>query len=288
MGRHRKRLLLFVLSVAVVAMLLLSSGLSELEFLAGQPFSLGRSPEGVWNTPGGLWQIEFFETVFRVIVFIAALILPVSIIYFFVSREARKRVLLDFLRLLPFLVILYLLAQRLQPDIVQPEQGLPQLLPDVSEGVPIADVDAAPPQWFLSVISVGFALLVATVLVGLGWFVWRHRRRAVPPLEQLAQQAEEAVEAIKAGADLRDTVMRCYYEMSRVLRQQRGIRRHQAMTPREFAAFLEEVGLPARAVRRLTELFERVRYGAKSPGQDEGAQALACLETIVEFCRSAG
>ena len=51
---------------------------------------------------------------------------------------------------------------------------------------------------------------------------------------------------------------------------------------------LEEVGLPTEAVRRLTELFEQVRYGAKSLGQDEGAQALACLEAIVEFCRSAG
>jgi hypothetical protein len=289
MDRRRKRLLLFVLSVAVVAMLLLSTGLSEIEFLDGQPFSLGRSPEGIGDTSAGLLRIEFFETVFRVIVFVAVLILLFSIIYFFVSREARKRVLLDFLRLLPFLIILYLLAQRLQPDIVQPEQGLPQLLPDISaEGAPIADVDAAPPQWFFSVVSTGFALLVATVLVGLGWFVWRHRRRAVPPLEQLAQQAEEAIEAIQAGADLRDTVTRCYYEMSRVLRQQRGIRRHQAMTPREFATSLGEAGLPTKAVRRLTELFEQVRYGAKSPGRDEGVQALACLETIVEFCRSAG
>ncbi|MFN2271570.1 MAG: DUF4129 domain-containing protein [Anaerolineae bacterium] len=288
MDRRRKRLLLFVLSVAVMAMLLLSSGLSELKFLASQPFSLGRSPEGIWGTPTGLWQSRLFEIVFRVLIFIAALILPFSVIYFLVSREARKRVLLDFLRLLPFLVILYILAQRMQSDVVSPEPSLPQAPPDVSEGVPIADVNAAPPQWFLSVISVGFALLVATVLVGVGWLVWRYRRRTVPPLEQLAQQAEEAIEAIQAGADLRDTVMRCYYEMSRVLRQQRGIRRHQAMTPREFVVFLEEAGLPAGAVRRLTELFEQVRYGTKSPGREEGAQALACLETIVEFCRSAG
>jgi hypothetical protein len=140
----------------------------------------------------------------------------------------------------------------------------------------------------LSTISVGFALLVATVLVGLGWFVWRRRRRVVPPLEQLAQQAEEAIEAIQGGADLRDTVMRCYYEMSRVLRQQRGIERHRAMTPREFVAFLGEAGLPTGPVWRLTELFEQVRYGAKAPGQAEEAQALACLETIVEFCRSTG
>lgn len=287
MDRRRKRLFLFVLSVVVVAMLLLSTGLSELEFLAGQPFSLGYSPEGFWGMFGGLRQVKLFEIVFRVLIFIAALILPFSIIYFLVSREARKRVLLDFLRLLPILVIVYVLAQRVRPDIFAPEQGLPQAFPGASEGTPVVDVDAVPPGWFLSVISVGLALLVATVLVSVGWFVWR-RRRAAPPLEQLAQQAEEAIEAIQAGADLRNTVMRCYYEMSWVLRQRRGIRRHQAMTPREFVAFLEEAGLPTGAVRRLTELFEQVRYGAKAPSQREEAQALACLATIVEFCRSAG
>jgi hypothetical protein len=288
MDRRRKRLLLFVLSVAVVAMLLLSTGLSRLEFLDGQPFSLGRLPVGVWGTFGGLWQGKLLEIVFRVLVLIAALTLPFSIIYFLASRGARKRLLLNFLRLLPFLVLVYVLTQQMQLDVVSPEQGAPQPFPGISEDVPVADVGAAPPQWFLSAVSGSCALLVAIVIVGFGWFVWRSRRRKVQPLEQLAQQAEEAIGAIQAGADLRDTVMRCYYEMSRVLHQQRGIRRHQAMTPREFVTFLEEAGLPTGAVRRLTELFEQVRYGAQSPGQDEEAQALACLESIVEFCRSAG
>jgi hypothetical protein len=281
-------LLLFVLSIVVVAMLLLSAGLSELAFLAGRPFSLGYSPVsflGMFSRP---WQVKLFEIVFRVLIFVAALILPFSVVYFLVSREARKRVLLDFLRLLPILVIVYVLAQQVQLGAFSTEQGLPQGLPGASEVAPVVDVDAVPPLWFLTVTSLGLALLVATVLVGLGWFVWRRRRRADSPLKRLAQQAEEAIDAIQAGADLRDTVMRCYYEMSRVLRQQRGIRRHQAMTPREFVAFLGEAGLPSEAVRRLTELFEQVRYGAKAPSQEEETQALACLKTIVEFCRSAG
>ncbi len=288
MDRRRKRLLLFVLCIVIVAMLLLSTGLSELAFLPGQPFSLGYSPVGFGGMFDMLWQAKLFEIVFRVLVVIAALILPFSIVYFLVSREARKRVLLDFLRLLPILVIVYVLAQRMQPGASPTEQGLPQAFLGISSEAPTADVDAVLPWWFLGVTSVGLALLVATVLVGLGWFVWCRRWRAVSPLEQLAQQAEEAIEAIQSGADLRNTVMRCYYEMSWVLRQQRGIRRHQAMTPREFVAFLEEAGLPTGAVWRLTELFEQVRYGAKAPSQGEETQALACLEAVVEFCRSAG
>jgi hypothetical protein len=288
MDKRRKRLLLLVLSVVIVAMLLLSAGLSELEFLEGQPFSLGRLSVGVEGVFGSLPQSEIFAFVFRVLMFVAVVILPFSIIYFILSREAKKRVLLRLLLMLPFLVAFYLLAQQMEPEVDSPEQGPVELLPGIPEDVPVVDVDAAPPQWFLSVVSGSCALLVAIVIVGLGWFVWRSRRREVQPLEQLAQQAEEAIEAIQAGSDLRDTVMRCYYEMSRVLHQQRGIRRHQAMTPREFVAYLEEVGLPTEAVRRLTELFEQVRYGAKSFGQDESAQALACLETIVEFCRSVG
>ena len=288
MDRRRKRLFLFVLSVVVLAMLLLSTGLSELEFLAGRPFPLEYSPEGVWGTLGGPWAVPLFEVVFRVLILIAALILPFSIIYFLASREARKRALLDFLRLLPLLVIVYMLAQQVRLEPSSPEQGLPQAAPGGSSEATVVDGDAVPPQWFSQATSAGLALLVATALVGVGWFIWRRGRRRTTPLEQLAQQAGEAIEAIQAGADLRNTVMRCYYEMSRVLRQQRGIRRHQAMTPREFVALLEEAGLPPGAVRRLTELFEQVRYGAKAPDQAEETQALACLETIVEFCRSAG
>jgi hypothetical protein len=279
---------LLILSVVIVAMLLLSAGLSEVEFLEGQPFYLGQSPAEAEGTVGGLPQSELFALLFQVLSITAVLALPFSIIYLVVSREARKRLLLRFLFLLPLFVALYVLTQQVQYQDDSPEQDLPELFAGVPADVPVADVDAAPPQWFSSTVSGGCALFVATVIVGVGWLVWRSRRRQEKPLVQIARQAEEAIEAIQAGADLRYTVMRCYYEMSRVLHQQRGIRRHQAMTPREFVAYLAKVGLPTEAVKRLTDLFEQVRYGAKSLGQDEGAQALACLETIVEFCRSAG
>jgi hypothetical protein len=265
-------------------MLILSAGLSEIEFLPGRPFSSGYWPKGNWGVFGDLRQARAFELLFRVLVVICALILPFSIIYFFISREARKRVLKDFLRLLPFLIIVYILTQ-ISPDILSEEEA-PVALPGppIESSAPMLDV--APPQWVIPVASVGLALLVAAALVGSAWLIWRRRRR-VTPLERLAREAEEAIEAIQGGADLRDTVLRCYYEMSRVLWQERGIRRRRAMTPREFADHLEEIGLPGRGIRQLTRLFEDVRYGAKVPGPEEQQQALACLGAVVEFCRSA-
>jgi hypothetical protein len=63
-----------------------------------------------------------------------------------------------------------------------------------------------------------------------------------------------------------------------------GIRRQEAMTPSEFANRLESVGLPGDPVRRLTRLFEAVRYGAKKPGQDESHEATVCLNAIIAAC----
>jgi hypothetical protein len=102
----------------------------------------------------------------------------------------------------------------------------------------------------------------------------------------LAGPAEEAIAAIRVGADLKDTVMRCYFEMGRVLREQRGISRDQAMTPREFEQYLAQEGLPRKPVGQLTRLFEMVRYGAKAVGKREELQAIDCLTAIVNACRS--
>ncbi|OGF54139.1 MAG: hypothetical protein A2Z21_07130 [Candidatus Fraserbacteria bacterium RBG_16_55_9] len=75
--------------------------------------------------------------------------------------------------------------------------------------------------------------------------------------------------------------MRCYHEMSRILSEHRGIRRKRAMTPREFERHLEQVGLRSEHIRKLTRLFEEVRYGAnKKSGEQEEREAVVCLEAI--------
>ncbi len=56
------------------------------------------------------------------------------------------------------------------------------------------------------------------------------------------------------------------------------------MTPAEFATRLENSGLPSDAVRRLTRLFEGVRYGLQKTGPTEINEAVACLTTILQYC----
>ena len=72
--------------------------------------------------------------------------------------------------------------------------------------------------------------------------------------------------------------------MSDVVGDRKRLQRDTAMTPTEFANRLEQAGLPGDAVRRLTRLFEGVRYGGHKAGPQETNEAVACLTTILHYC----
>ena len=54
------------------------------------------------------------------------------------------------------------------------------------------------------------------------------------------------------------------------------------LTAREFTRVLLQAGVQEREVVRLTDLFERVRYGRHLTGPGEEAEAIALLKTIEE------
>jgi hypothetical protein len=228
----------------------------------------------------------------RALLFLMALLLPVALVYVIVSRDAKKQVLRQVLRnvalLLPLFIAFYFLA-RTQLDRVEqlPAEPLGGVMPAGEEvaGSP-AQLIAEPPRWIAWPATLALAALIAVGFVGAAWYVWRRSHRAERPLEKLAREAQEALVALQAGAELKDTVMRCYLEMSRIVRRHRGIRRAEAMTPREFAAYLAKAGLPEEHVQQLTRLFEAVRYGTRTPSEQEARQAIDCLAAIVEACRS--
>jgi hypothetical protein len=67
-----------------------------------------------------------------------------------------------------------------------------------------------------------------------------------------------------------------------IVRIRYDVHRQLGMTPSEFIERLEQIGLPSQPVRRLTALFEAVRYGAKQFTQVEVDEAVDCLRSIAQ------
>jgi hypothetical protein len=137
-------------------------------------------------------------------------------------------------------------------------------------------------------ISVILSLITVSIIGGALWMLWRRRKLDLSPNRLIARQAQSALDALQAGGDLKNTIIRCYYQMSAVINQQRGIQRSQTMTPHEFEEYLASNGLPGEPVHLLTRLFENVRYGNLPAGTAEEQVALNSLTAIIEACGGKG
>jgi hypothetical protein len=283
--RDRKRLWVLLLSIAaIVALVFLSAGLSGLELMPGRPLPRDEDAAALArlffpDLPGS----EILGFIFVGLYFFAVLLLPFAIVYFIVSPQARRWVLRS-LGLLMWILAIYLVF-RARPELFQQITRNAETAWAPEELViPSVEFAANPSPWVVLLTTVGLALSIAGGLVAGAWYVWRQSRPPQSTLQQLAHEAQEALDALQAGADVQDAVMRCYFDMNRVLGEQRGIRRGETMTPREFELHLVEVGLPHTHVQQLTRLFESVRYGTRVTGEQEERQAVACLSAIVQAC----
>jgi hypothetical protein len=133
-------------------------------------------------------------------------------------------------------------------------------------------------------------MLIAALVVT--FFLYIITRRILRPkaepgeLEQLADKAQNAIQAIGLGMNFENIILQCYVEMTHTIEKSRGIQRKSTMTPLEFQEHLEKAGVPAEPVRKLTRLFETVRYGHQ-PVSDLGRrEAVESLNQIVAYCRS--
>jgi hypothetical protein len=292
---RRKLAAVLLVAIVIAATVMLSAALPHLELSPqGRPLpSLARSESKglpLPNLPG--WQIP--DSLFSLLLILFGLLMLVFIAVGIISPKTRKRTISNLVLILGLVVISLVLGSppdssnqlAATPTAPAPLAEVP--VPPSSQGAIGADFElaTAPPPWLIWSISLVLALTIAAGLAASAWVVWRATHLPASSLEQLAGEAQEALAALRAGADPRDTILRCYLEMSRVLRQQRGIVRNQAMTPREFESSLTDAGLPSEQVRQLTRLFELVRYGARLPAGTQEQEAVACLTAIVESCRN--
>jgi hypothetical protein len=288
MTQRDKTRLLILLGLTFVALMLLSSGLGGLDFRAARslPFSVDLPLREQQAVP----QMEFLGTIWRTVVAIFLLVFVPIFAYVLIKspevrREVFKRILTAALLLLFFYILLSRLQRTPQPLRVEssPLRSTAMPLPTATAVPAAPPLAAEPPQWLVFAIT---ALLVIPILAAF-WFFWRRSGPALQPPQPeeatlVAGEAHEALRSLQAGQDVRDTVLRCYLDMSRVLSERRAIRREQGMTPREFEQRLATAGVRDEHIRRLTQLFEQIRYGGRAPGEAEEAEAVACLTAIVE------
>jgi len=152
--------------------------------------------------------------------------------------------------------------------------------PSPSTAPPEAAPDAflQPPAWAISLAALSLAAVLA-------WWAWRladRPREAGSPQEGVRPPptADDAPTVPRSEAPVAGTVPLCWARMARLLSARSGVAIAPSATPREFCETLKGRGFHHAAIRRLTGLFEEVRYGARGdePRREEARAALAALE----------
>ena len=286
MTRQAKYTTLLLLAGALIATVMLAGGLDDVQMHGGT--SLQPDFE---KDPGLVDFVEFDipQYILFIIAGIVLVILVIALIFIVRSPQDRRRLLTHILIISVLGTILFL-TQSQEEEEIPPEETVeaPQEIP--SGDVDIPDIELSeeviedPPQWMTYALIGG----VATALMAVLWLIWRGRpiQELDSELARLAREAEEAVAGLQSGDDIRDVIMRCYFGMTAVLRESHRIEREEAMTPREFEQRLLAAGLPDPHIKRLTRLFESVRYSLHTPGKSEEQEAIDCLSAIAAFSKT--
>jgi Domain of unknown function (DUF4129) len=283
-----KRNALLLLSMVGVLIVILAMSLPNLALSPGQPFSLGE-PQG--TTAGTSAVLPAGDALLRVFQGILALILilfPLYVIYSMLTSKGRQRLLAEMILMaLLFLFAAYLHDHLSNENPQNPKQtALTSQNLNAEPGQPSVIFSATPPPWLAPVIILVASILVVAIIFVAVRVLRRPPKTAEHSLEKLAQEAQSAIEALQLGGDFKITVIQCYREMSRTVRETKGIERDRAMTAREFEDWLISRGLPQESVRTLTRLFEQVRYGSATESIHEESLALSCLTNIVDACKT--
>ncbi|HEY70471.1 MAG TPA: DUF4129 domain-containing protein [Anaerolineae bacterium] len=233
-----------------------------------------------------------FAKLVKVLVLLALPLYVVFLLLFIPVFRSRKALIAAIVLLLVLLTAAWLVGNLSAVDEPKPTPQPSQSLegetvvePLLQETPAVESIPAdTPPQWVSLLISfIAVSVIILTVALLIWWF-WPQRRKR-SPLSELSLEAEQALEALEQGEDLRNVVVRCYVAMGRVVNRMRGIKRARTMTPREFEQQLAQIDLPTEPIAGLTRLFERVRYGTDEVDNAAEHQARECLSAIINACR---
>lgn len=279
MSYTTKRVTLLFLSASLLAVLLLSSSLSNLQLHEGQPFPGGANSDfglqqGADLAPEDSAASPALGRVFNLILLL--LVLSVAIRLLMISNLKRIGQLLLVLAVLLLIANLLPHLKGSQP-VYPPGESSEATQP--AGDYPVSPL-GEPPRSVVRLVLVAFVLAVAFLAIRV-WKEWPHGPRLE---DQLSREAESAVRAIGLGEDARSVILRCYLQMTQILQEEQQIERSANMTVREFEDRLEAKGFPPAPVHQLSNLFEKVRYGQQKMLREDEKTAVESLREIIQFC----
>jgi hypothetical protein len=283
-GRGNRAIWLVLALIGAVFALAIS--IESTPFLDGRPFRLEMRQNGaigVGSSPNMAW----LTLALQIVIALLLLATPFLIVLELMTPDGRRRLL----RYAIFLIILITLLRSATPRLLQLNALELDTAADAAQqreanndaALPAETPPPPPPDSVVFAVTAGIALLCALAAV---WLFRRSRRETAPdtPVLDFGPSAQNAIDALRDGAGLSETIQRCYVDMCDVVATSQGINRRTTMTPSEFEQTLAERGLPRGAVHTLTRLFEQTRYGGISADEREKALAIESLQAIVAAC----
>lgn len=285
---QKKLWIVLLAALALGALTVLAFSLDEVPFNEGQHYSSAEAaappPVSARNVTDAWADVPLWKQ----IVLWGLVSLMVLLVGLLLSPELRKKLFKLIARMAVTAVCIYyflkLYGDKLFGFQMLAGEGVQKGDPANTQPMPTFQPPQVSPM-FSYLVSFAFALLWIVVMWGLykGWKKYL-ALTAKKPLDEIAHIARSSLDELRSGRESSDVIINCYLRMSDVVADKRRLHREIAMTPQEFAIRLERAGLPGDAVRRLTRLFEIVRYGDRKSAPKDVTEAVTCLNTILHYC----
>lgn len=281
---------LVLLSVIVLMglLFLLISNLDQLELLPGKalpnPFE-GISAQWEESTPSP--EFGWVDTLIRILpyLFVGVFTLAVILSTIFYRKFRRTRIALIWVTVI-LLLLIFLLDRAQKGSWEGQSPTAPTASDDAGIAAPSVEVETPQirsPNWGLILlvlaIALGIGAVAAFLILRLYPGIKSRLKQEEDFLELFGERAGEALDGLHRGKNLQDVVSRCYKDMSEMLSRECRITNTSFLTPHEFALLLRDRGVEDEHVKRLTALFEQVRYGGRS-GKPFANEAIDCLSSI--------
>ncbi|MFU8773163.1 MAG: DUF4129 domain-containing protein, partial [Anaerolineales bacterium] len=288
--QHTRLLLLLLVGLTTIALFLLASSLNNLEIGPGEHFYVTTQQDEQQEIIDGFtWRVESF---LRIMAYIAAALFLLSFLVVMRAKDNRKKaikligrnlmILAGFMLLITFFSIFYNPEEPIEEEDTTPAMDLPLIQPITGndDQEPASPINYSPPTQ-PSVLIFIITLIIILGTGALGYNFWKQTHLPKTQLNEIARKALDEL-SVSDGRDWQDIVIRCYADMSSVVRQRMDLHRNKSMTPAEFSSRLISAGLPANPVYNLTRLFEKARYSDQQSSAVDIREAMTCLSAIMQ------